>query len=1167
MPSPSNLYAEKIFGEHPIALWALDDKTDYVSIIDESNRRFFDGAKWTISANATAAQANVTLEPFIESSTTRVTATGTNPTNTVTLVSSNIKRFVDLSNEEKTFAIGLYLYDETGSINSISIGYEYGVGSVTQVTKNFSTSMPNRWIFISETFSFENLLTSTNQIRLVVKVTYASLPATSEYKFLLNGLTFGQWSENFNAMSLGASLIDLPANIALSASKAIEAKAYGVQDFSGYYISNGSRLFAKTSGVPMVYGSYNTTTISPVQNSPSLILPGAGFLNKSGQFRSYTIEMWLRINSNEFGSKRIFGPIASEDGLYVDGPFLTFKIGNNEINHFVGEWFRPMLVHLRVIDGSASLMLNGEEVGSVNFITSDLQLPDLVNSSGKSQDWVGFYAYENVSPIEIDCVAFYPYSVPAVVAKRRWVYGQGVEFPEKVNTAYNGTSVFVDYPFANYANNYSYPDLGAWNQGTTNNLKIENNILSTNDYPIPEITTDILSATVIGSTNPVDDLISDIGSIQPESDFFINLVPTEDWEDSNAALVFENAAFLKDDLKGLLGVFKITESLTEEKPLIRIVDDSTNSYFSISANAGNILYKFKYLNSPEQTIYTDSAAYTLNNKFFAGLNIDEVTTAFGANMGLFWGNKNRLKVYVAGNETFSKTFPGNVYRIDFYNAKSLYRIRTSFLDNGIINSDYSESVLSQFASYSLLPKYENNSFFLDFGTSGSWQDYLPLSYFAKNVLDSNGDQYYDLDFIQFNVNYPKFREFVSELGSEYYNTEASDVKFYITFQTLQAGANIPAESFANTKKLLKNNIIQPGSEWTNTKYEILDGTLIYLPNNIKFEDIALVTHIEFNSEENINKKYKLKTLQYASQSFSQTTPTAVGTRFGKKLYPYRQTGIYFSYKDNNPFSIYKGSTPYLYLTKNSGIKLLGDISDEVNRGLSIPINENLVSDYKIIALQFSMLYDQDAFPASPTKIFEIEGKDTYIKFYLVSSQPDGKRAKIFAVDGKSGQEQTDLVFYVNGNLTYSPTINLNEWLMLGITFPSPIFFRSYSGSIRINGPLLINNISYYESTNLQEVQLSVNRPWSRVLAKDETENYIWNFWNESFVWGDVLVVSTTSSFGVDASNIYKTYTGTNKIIVDDTKADTDSTNAIVLQEYAYNVFQNVSLDVKTIIAV
>ena len=38
MSSPSNLYAEKIFSEHPLVLWALDDKLDYISLISESQR-------------------------------------------------------------------------------------------------------------------------------------------------------------------------------------------------------------------------------------------------------------------------------------------------------------------------------------------------------------------------------------------------------------------------------------------------------------------------------------------------------------------------------------------------------------------------------------------------------------------------------------------------------------------------------------------------------------------------------------------------------------------------------------------------------------------------------------------------------------------------------------------------------------------------------------------------------------------------------------------------------------------------------------------------------------------------------------------------------------------------------------------------------------------------
>ena len=38
MSTPSNLYAEKVFAEHPTGLWALDDNADYISLISEQQR-------------------------------------------------------------------------------------------------------------------------------------------------------------------------------------------------------------------------------------------------------------------------------------------------------------------------------------------------------------------------------------------------------------------------------------------------------------------------------------------------------------------------------------------------------------------------------------------------------------------------------------------------------------------------------------------------------------------------------------------------------------------------------------------------------------------------------------------------------------------------------------------------------------------------------------------------------------------------------------------------------------------------------------------------------------------------------------------------------------------------------------------------------------------------
>jgi hypothetical protein len=1153
MPNPSNLYAEKIFSEHPIALWALDDKNDYISLISENQRSFYNSSFWTVSSNATASQQSVSSEPFVESSTTKVTAD--NSLTEVVLTSANIKRFVDLDSYQKTFSIGLYLYDITGSINSISIGYQYGTGP-TQVLKSFETSAPNKWVFLSETFSFNSLIGSSENIKLVIKINYSLLPATTSYEFLLNGLTFGQWAENFNSKSLGTDLINIPSNIAVTATKGLEAKAYGLQDLSGYYLSDGTKMLAKNSGVPLVFGASNTTTLLPLDNSPSLIIPGCGFLNKSGQYKTQTVEMWMRINSDTFLSKRIFGPIASTDGLYVDGPFLTLKIGDSSSSHFVGEWFRPMLIHIRIIDGAASLLVNGDEVLTMSFSTSALNLPDLQDANGKSQDWLGFYSYGDISPIELDCVAIYAYAVPAVVAKRRFAYGQAVEFPEKINSAYKGTSVFVDYSFANYANNYTYPEIGNWSQGVANNLVVTDHSLSTPDYP---------EITPIFNNKTAEQFYEDQLLVYvPEDPTGIRLRPNSSWNSTNGYLFYPNINFLRDGLKAFYGIFELNTQATTDQVLFEIVDSLNGDYLSVVANSGAVIYKIKLGSSPEETLLSEPSRYTLGANLIVGLNINTFVSNFGS-LALFFGNLDRLQLYIGGKKTFSNTFLGDIFNFSFLNANSAYQIKEIFSENGLIDPDYTVEDLTTKGQQGFRASYEFNHPF-SYSVGSSWQDYIPLSYFAKNVTDVNGDQYYDLDFIQFNLGYPKNQYFKYISSKPYYDTADALLKTYITFQTLQSGANTPIESFTNTQSLSEFNVIKPGDEWINTKYEILDNTIIYIPKNIDFNNVAIVTHMVFNVIDSSSRKVIVKNLQYSSQSFNKVTPTQIGTRFGKKVYPYKSSGLYYDYKNPSPFLIYKGNTPYLYLTKKSGLRVVEDGLAEKS-GLSIPINENLTTDYKIIAAQFSMFYDKASFSQDPTPIFEIESKDLYLKFYLKSSQPDGFQAQVFAVNAKTGQEVNDVVYYINGNVSLRPTVNLNEWLMLGISFPTPLSFRSYLGAVRITGPILINNISYYESTNLQEIQSSVNRPWSKVLAQNETTNYIWNFWNENFIWGDVLVLSTSSEFGVDASNIYQTYTGTNKIIVDDTRIDLDLTNSLVLQDYQYTVYQDVALQSRTLNAV
>ena len=107
MSNPSNLYAEKVFSEHPTVLWALDDTADYISLITEAQRSF---TSWTVT-NATRSVANApSIEPFTDSVVNKLDFVI--PANTsfqVTCVSSNLINFSNLK-----AILTSFLYDYFG---------------------------------------------------------------------------------------------------------------------------------------------------------------------------------------------------------------------------------------------------------------------------------------------------------------------------------------------------------------------------------------------------------------------------------------------------------------------------------------------------------------------------------------------------------------------------------------------------------------------------------------------------------------------------------------------------------------------------------------------------------------------------------------------------------------------------------------------------------------------------------------------------------------------------------------------------------------------------------------------------------------------------------------------------------------------------------------------
>jgi len=1184
MANPSNLYAEKIFSEHPLALWALDQTVDYISLFDLDYQDIQDF--WTVSGATASLETSDVDAPFSTVEVNKLLGTvPTGATADIVCISPELVNFSDLNTDLGTFCVGAHIYVDSVHINSISIGFEYTdttTASVVQKLKTYENLTENSWVFVSQT---SEIVSENTTLRVVIKITSETGGATSsDYLYYINGISVGQWSEEFNYQSLGVVPISMPATIALTSDQVIPSPAYGVSGENAYHIVSDNSLFAKNTSIPLVYGASNITTLrANPSGEPSLIVPGKGFLNKVGQYKDYTVEFWARINSDSPTSKKIFGPIASEDGVYVDNGFLTLVIGKNFSSHFVGEWFRPMLIQIRLIRNAASLILNGEEVISLTIETDNLELPEEYNQSNKNQDWLGFYAYDDITPIDIDCVAIYSYQVPINVAKRRWVYGQGVISPEGINSSYGGTSAFIDYSFADYTANYSYPDFAQWQQGSFDNLTTTTKVLRTPEYELPEIfLSDKTLIELYEDNKSIQNSVS--GPIDDET--FITFRPNSSWNTKTCYFNFDNFNILNTKVDCFYGVFS-NHNLNSNQTLFKIYNSLNNNYFSIQQNQNVITYNL-YYNDVNQVIYT-SEVIESHQLFSAGINIELLIETFGGNVSTFFGSRNSLKVYIGGDGSLSKTFLGKMYSIGFATTKNTTLISDYFNSDGIaIFDDMSVSGITEeenaialfnhLSSYTLLPIENYDSYFLDIGVSGSWQDYLPLSYFAQFVTNDVGNQFYDLDFLQFNVGVPSptslienetvsawtyadlyqnyfqptqqtYYQFDNQLLTGWnnyedanqdavktyeYDTTDSAVRCYLTFQYIEDGANLLDSDFTITQPVLRDSIIDVDEyeNWETTKFEVVNNAIVYPSKTVDFNDLAIVYHLEFKVRGILHKPILLNRLQLASQAFNDNSFNPVGTRFGVDLFPYKRSGIYYDYKSKNPFTIYKGTTPYLYLTKDSGIQVRGDILSLEDRGISLPINQALSSDYLVSAVQLWLRYSEDEFPPVPTELFEIIYKEDTFKFYIVADSDTGSRARVFAKSLSTGQIVDDFQYYWNGLEVREPILTSKEWGVLGIFFSTALNFDEFLGAININGPVLFNNVAYYQANNLRQIQGTVTRPWLRVKTEDAV-NFTWSYWQTNKTWYETLVIGSSNLYGVSPGDIYRAYLGTNKIIFDD----------------------------------
>ena len=1181
MVNPSNLYAERIYAEHPISLWALDDNADYVKMMSDTNLTL-DLATLTKSNLTTAditSFSSYQTPPLIDAQTTEITLSNSAFSGGAGVASLYHTTGTSINSNTNSFTVSFYYYSANPYITSIKVGYK--VAGTTINSETFTLSESNSWQFITKTFSNP----STQTVQLFLEFAYTENPALlgtlDTYKILINALSMGHSSEEFNKNSVGISqsvyaVTDLNTTISgfSSGTYGVVADAYGISsnDSNGYYCVRWSRLLAKNSGVPMVFGSSNSTIVypSPSATDPSLIFPAQGFLNQTGKNNLYTFEFWLKTRAVKNNAvHRIFGPVSSKDGLYINKNSMVLKIGNKSGSYYVGEWYRPMLIDIKYSPTQASLMVNGETVIAFSLDSSDLDLfPEEIVST-KNANWVGFYASSSkfVNTLELDGVAIYPYHVDSALAKRRYVFGQGVEFPQNVNVAYNGKSFFIDYAAADYANNYRYPGIKKWEAKTNDNFNTNDGTLSSPSLSLPT------ASYSDGKT------YTDLYSMQTTTAYY--RINTTGY---NGHLSYESLnLFNSSSVKGfVISAFPTSYVVGVNNTIFKLVNKNTGDYFIAkmvpsTTSSATMTYAYKIGDNAE-TVLDAALNYTVavNTATTVGLDLPTISQRYASTIGALLSNPTSLKLYIGNDENFASAFIGRFYTIGFMTPRNFDKtVSTYFNSNGVMTNTGTGRTASQTQtivtglSYTyklsmINPLADTSKYTFEIGASSYWEDYVPVKTLSKSTASGS----YELDFIQFNVDYPEPIAFVNTGGTDYYDTSTSDIRTYVIFRYLSDGTYVDTSSFTAVG-MPKHGAQIADSSWATKKYEVVDGSIIYPPTNLDvgktINDLAMVISVESNNATTLSAPTKIRSLQLASLTFEDVSTqwsNGIGTKSGEKIYPYTYTldgsTKVFDYKEKNPYRIYKKTSPYLYLTKDSGVKILSGYSNGVSdsRGISIPINRGLAADYNLSSLQMAVRFDETTFPTSETKIFSLEyvvsSVPTTIDFYIIATTTAANRGRIYAKVGTTPFES--LFYFLNSNNVANPVLAVGEWANIGVAFDPILDFDNFIGDLRLVGPLTFNNISYYQYTGLQSNIKYADQRWNFY------EHSPWGNYDTEKTWSEVLASTYSAVSGVSPIEVYNVSIGTNKIVVDNTVDE----STLTLSERSKKVITSVEWQSKTL---
>ena len=1141
--STSNLYAQKIFSEHPAALWALDENVGFLSLLGgtlDDGKNLANTAFWT-PANCTVTDQNRDVFPYTKLDTyvSKIAATSSPATVTST--------FTINANDDE-FSICFYYFSENPYLTKLEVGYKDG--SSATVWSEIALDTFYQWNFANVTVKKQVHTTDPN---ILLRFT------GSGSSVFIHGLSVGKYADAFAKTNLGVNkeLMKITSDVAttVGSSYGVSSQRYASTNNNAYYVVDDNDVLLARQSFPMVYGSSNSVTILPSSTGdmPGLILPGYKFLDNGDKYKTRTFEAWLRIRSSATEPKRIFGPLYSSDGLYVHDSFLMLKVGSVVGSHHVGEWDRPMLVHIVSSLNSVKLFVNAEPVVSLQIDTKNTDMSYHIDDNGNDDDWLGFYAYSDVQEIDVDCVAIYNYAVDKEKALFRYGYGQAIDYPDNIIAAHDGKSIVPDYSLANYPNNHNYGNNqpNSWNLGTFKNMIAENSALGTPRYYLPTV---MFSPSLrISQETYYSDLTSEIADGEP----CIMLRPNSEYSSANAHISFISLNPANYQTSALYLVAERTEVNTAKQTLIKIYEVVSGNYYEVyiktTSGVSTIYHEF-YYNGILVSVSSNTASageYNVGTKFTAGLIVrDFLSGDNGEDLQSFFLSSN-LQVYVGGTEQFSQTFTGKIYNVSFdteenetYSLPALDVSDAPFYYGSVANAE------DHSPTFGIIANRVVDKITLDIWAKSYWTDSVPLSLLSTYAI---GSTTYDVDYLQVNFDYPKPTLITDGL----YDTSNSSVKLYVSFQELSSTEPVlPSE--LDIVKTPESNVIVTNDNWETSVYDVVDGTIIYPPQIDGKEGLKMVLHIDSDLRGVNLKPIEIKTLQIAAQTMRRDgEPHTFGVKFGTELEYYGTDS-----EETSALIFSKTTEPYYYMSSKSGIKIAGTFDSENEHGYKLILNKDEDDDFNINSLQMMIRYSEKEFPATEQLLFRINAFDPgglpeeYLFYIVENTDTSSVRGKIvakYSLDGDAESELSNVKFFYNGAEVNDITLLLNEWANIGINFTKTINIDENSGSIDFCGPMNLATFAYTQTTGTSEsTPISISNRWIDVLYPDASVS-TWSAYNDTTdTWSDIVAIGEVNTgvvVGFDSEEMYQTYSGTARIV-----GEEDETKRVITESHRYKIY-------------